>query len=322
MATARVPLTSPAHLSAGRRSLFMAGVLLAIGAFVVTFLLGSFMVLRSQQIIGGVSVVVASRDIQAREALNSGSVQIVSYPSNLVPNGAMTGIAQANGKFAVRAIGKGEVFTPAMVSAQPVDANGAVQAFLPIPEGSVAFTIPTSELRGVGGYVAPGDYLDVIATVNSGMFGAKTPKLVTKTIITNLYVLRVGPQNPAGQSAATGVVSSLTVIINSCDAEMWSWMLAISATGDGSITLRYVLRSFQDYPKTSPSPGAGVSASPAPGASPATTSSTATTGSAASASPAPGQQPGTATAANACPLGGTSGISAAQVDARFGFSKI
>lgn len=305
MATARVPLTSPAHLPAGRRHLFMAGLLLALGAFVVTLVLGSFMVLRSQQIIGGESVVVASRDIQPREALNAGSVEVVSYPSNLVPSHALKGMVAANGKFALTTISKGEVVTSGMISSQPEGRAIVAQEYLPIPEGYVAFTIPTSELDGVAGYVSPGDYIDVIATVSTSLFGASKVKTVTKTIFTNLHVIRVGPGTPNGEVAAGGVSSSLTVIINSCDAEMWSWLLGKAGQ---DATLRYELRSYKNYPSTSPSPGAGTaSATPSP----------AGTG---SASPAPGKS--SAASTTVCPVGGTSGIGPAQVDARFGFTKI
>lgn len=303
MAVTRLPLNSPAHISSGRRQLFVVGVLLALAAFGVTLLLGSFMVLRSQQIVGGESVVVASRDIQARESLNSGAVEIVSYPSNLVPGGALTSLNAAYGNYAVTNISKGEPLTAAMVSSQPESAQQIGTGYLDIPQGDVAFTIPTSEQEGVGGYIAPGDYLDVIATVNTTVFGASSPKVVTKTVFTDLHVIRVGPQTGTTQGTAGGVSSSLTVVINSCDAEMWSWLL-------GNATLRYELRSYMNYP--SPSPSAATSAQG---------SSTAAGASTASAQGAPAASANTA-AANACPLGGTSGIGPTQVDKRFGFTKI
>ena len=318
MATARVPLSSPAQLPAGRRHLFMAGLLLALAAFVATFLLGSFMVLRSQQIVGGQSIAVASRDIQAREELNSDAVSLVSYPSNLVPSTALTGMNQVNHQFATRAIAKGEVVTTAMVSAQPVKVTESAQAFLPIPAGSVAFTIPTSEMEGVAGYIAPGDYVDVIATVDQGMFpGGHVGKIVAKTIFTNLYVVRVGPQVAPAEGRPGGVSSSLTVIINSCDAEMWSWLLQTKLAQNGNYAiLRYELLSYHDYPPAPvPTTGSDTSASPSPAASPAATSA-GSTGSASSS------QTGTATTTNFCPLGGTTGIGAAQVEARFGFTRI
>jgi pilus assembly protein CpaB len=310
MATARVPLTSPAHLSAGRRSLFMAGVLIALGAFVVTFLLGSFMVLRSQQILGGVSVVVAARDIQPREQLTAGSVELSSYPSNLVPSGALTGIDSAKGKFALSAIAKGEVLTTTRISTRPESTTSVSQGYLPIPKGFVAFTIPTGEQEGVAGYVAPGDYIDVIVTINMQKFGGSSEVTVTKTVFTNVHVIRVGPQSGAAdaQGAAGGVSSSLTVIVSSCDAEMWSWFLANAA-------VRYELRAYQNYPAASPSPATGAEASPSPAGS--TTSSSAT--SATSATSAASTQTATTTA---CDLGGTTGIGPSQVDSRFHFKKI
>jgi len=311
MAVTRLPLNSPAHISSGRRQLFVVGVLPALAAFGVTLLLGSFMVLRSQQIVGGESIVVASRDIQARESLNSGAVEIVSYPSNLAPAGALTSLSAAYGNFALTNISKGEPLTAAMVSSQPEVAPQVGQEYLPIPAGYVAFTIPTSEQEGVGGYVAPGDYLDVIATVNTSVFGVTSPKTVTKTVFTNLHVIRVGPQTGTTQGTAGGVSSSLTVVVSSCDAEMWSWLL-------GNATLRYELRSYLNYPAASPSPAAATQPSPAAAGAAAGTS---TTSGAASTANAPAATADTA-AANGCAVGGTSGIGPAQVDKRFAFTKI
>lgn len=289
----------------------MAGVLIALGAFVVTFLLGSFMVLRSQQIIGGVSVVVASRDIQPRESLNAGSVEVVSYPSNLVPSGALTGIDSAKGKFALTAISKGAVLTSTMVSTQPEGTATVAQEYLPIPQGYVAFTIPTSEQEGVAGYVSPGDYLDVIATINTSIFGASNAKTVTKTIFTNLHVIRVGPMTSSATGAAGGVSSSLTVVVNSCDAELWSWLL-------GNATLRYELRSYKDYPSPSPSSAAQGSSSSSSTTAASPSPAQGAAGSTAATNPATG----TATGTTVCAVGGTKGIGPAQVDARFGFTKI
>jgi pilus assembly protein CpaB len=240
MAVSRA-LPSVPTLSAGRRRLFLLGILLSLGAFAMTFMLGTLMVLRSQAAVGDVPVVVAARDIQAREPLTADALQVVSYPANLAPTGAISSVQAATGKFSVAAISKRQPLTSAMLSAQ-ADASVPVnRAYLPIPVGFVALTIPTSEQEGVAGYIAPGDYIDVVTTVNTAVFGQNPGKTVTRTIFTNVHVIRVGPDaGVTREGAAGGVSSSLTVLATSCDAEMWSWLLT-------NATMRYELRSYKDY---------------------------------------------------------------------------
>jgi Flp pilus assembly protein CpaB len=311
MAASRVSLSPAGHLSTGRRFLFGLGVLLAAAGFLVTLVLGSFLIMRAQQVTGGVPVVVAAHDVQARQSLDAASVEIVTYPSNLAPANALTTLDAAVGKFALTNITERQVLTSAMVSSQPVSEQAAGQSYLPIPDGSVALTIPTSEQEGVAGYISPGDYIDVVATLSTSVFGQQPAKTVTKTIFTNLHVIRVGPETASAQGAAGGVSSSLTVIVSSCDGEMLSWLL-------NNANLRYELRSYKNYP--SPSPTAAAS----PGSASSTPSGAANAaGANAAGAGTTGSTPVATTAAvSACPVGGTAGIGPGQVDARFGFTKI
>src|SRR5260370_27171962 len=82
------------------------------------------------------------------------------------------------------------------VVAKPSQALGSQSEFLPIPSGYVALTIPTSEQQGVADYIQPDDYISVIATVSAG------GKVASKTIFTNLHVIKVGTNGSSGGSAA------------------------------------------------------------------------------------------------------------------------
>jgi Flp pilus assembly protein CpaB len=311
MAASRVSLSPAGHLSTGRRFLFMLGVVLAGAGFLVTLVLGSFLIMRAQQVTGGVPVVVAAHDVQAREALDAASVEIVTYPSNLAPTNALTALDAAVGKYALTDITERQVLTSAMVSSQPVTEQAVGQSYLPIPDGSVALTIPTSEQEGVAGYISPGDYIDVIATLSTSVFGQQPAKTVTKTIFNNLHVIRVGPETAATQGSVGGVSSSLTVVVSSCDGEMLSWLL-------NNANMRYELRSYKNYPSPSPTAAASPVTTSSAGAGAANAAGANAGGTGASGSP----QGATHATASACPVGGTAGIGPAQVDARFGFTKI
>jgi len=143
-----------------------------------------------------------------------------------------------------------------IVKGQPISANLVVSAsdpisaqlptsFLPIPEGYVAVTLPTSEQQGVGGFIAVGDYIDVVAALNTAQLSPSRPRTVVQTVFEDVYVIRVGPQSLAQrQSQVQGVASSITVVMTRCDAEYMDWLLL-------NATLRYLLLSSKDY-KTSP----------------------------------------------------------------------
>jgi Flp pilus assembly protein CpaB len=135
---------------------------------------------------------------------------------------------------------KGMIPLVTILSGQAITSNDVVKAsqalgsqsqYLPIPSGYVALTIPTSEQQGVADYIQPDDYISVIATVQLG------GKVASKTIFTNLHVIRVGTN---GSAAASGAVTSLTVVVTQCQAEIITWFLSYAA-------LKYSLESYQDY---------------------------------------------------------------------------
>jgi len=104
--------------------------------------------------------------------------------------------------------------------------------------------VPTGELLGVGGYPQVGDRITMLATVNTSIFGAGLQVPVVRTVFSNLYILRVGP---ATAQSATGVSSSLTLLVTGCDAEYLFWLL-------NNATLKYTLESFRDYTATPSQP--------------------------------------------------------------------
>jgi pilus assembly protein CpaB len=228
-----------------RTPLFIFGVALALVAFLVMFAFGVVFVGR-QQISGQVPVVVAKSQIDARTPITPDMLTVTSLPANAVPQGTFLHISEVTGMAAVVQIVKGQPISANLVVSNPdLISTGITTVFLPIPKGSVALTLPTSEQQGVAGFVAQGDYIDVIAAVNTGQISPSRPRTVVQTVFTNLYVLRVGAQSLAQrQGQAQGVASSITVLMTPCDAEYMDWLLL-------NATLRYTLMSNADY-KTSP----------------------------------------------------------------------
>jgi Flp pilus assembly protein CpaB len=178
------------------------------------------------------NVVVATKDLQPRVAIDAGSLELRSIPVPAsYPKVFFTRIQDVQGLIPLVSIPNGAAVTSSDVS-KPNGALGSQSEYLPIPSGYVAITIPTSEQQGVANYIQPEDYISVIATVSTGS------KVATKTIFTNVHVIRVGTQGTSGSTATNA--SSLTVVVTECQAEVITWFLDFAA-------LKYVLESFKDY---------------------------------------------------------------------------
>lgn len=231
----------PAPRTAGMRTpLFLVGVGMALIAFIAMFAFGILFANRSLP--GSqVSMVVAAEDIPAREAIIPSMLTIANVPQSVVPPHAYTRLTDPIGYSALVPIFKGQAITTNVVSTNRDLIASSQLSYLPIPQGDVAITIPSSELQGVGGYVVPGDYIDIIATANSDLFFSKPSRFTTRTVFTDVKVIRVGPPTSApNPSQAVGVTASLTVIVTQCDAAYLEWLMA-------NVTLKYILLSNKDY---------------------------------------------------------------------------
>jgi Flp pilus assembly protein CpaB len=249
--------------SGGGRIFIIIGLVLALVAFGLVVLFSSFGGPRG---VGGGScpcdlVVYANKDIALRTQITTiDQVKVKSIPDAYKPAGAVvidsansskdTGAQNAAALKAVQSfIAEVNIATdqPLLTSmlAKPGDTiTGAQAAFLPIPPGYVAMTLPTSELIGVAGYPQPGDYIGVIASAGNKLTG------VSVTVVTQLHILRVGPANLSVTAASnngtnssagtTAPASSLTVLTTPCQSELITWF-------QQNTIVRYELESYKDY---------------------------------------------------------------------------
>jgi Flp pilus assembly protein CpaB len=222
------------------RLYIIIGAVLAVLAFAAAAGLASLSLLPGTTT--GTRVVVARNDISARTKIQASDLQLSTV--NPAPKEAFTSISQVAGKGARVDIPAGDPVSANLIAPAGDLLSTSDVAFLPIPSGYVALTVPTGELLGVGGYPQVGDRITMLATVNTSIFGSGLQVPVVRTVFSNLYILRVGPV--AAQSAA-GVSSSLTLLVTGCDAEYLFWLL-------NNATLKYTLESFRDYAATPSQP--------------------------------------------------------------------
>lgn len=107
-------------------------------------------------------IVVAGQDISFGTPLNSQNLRVANFPANSVPVGAFTSLEAATkgGRVALRPIVVGEPVLASKVSG--ADGRAVLSANLPV--GKLAFSIPVNAVSGVGGFVRPGDIVDVLLT--------------------------------------------------------------------------------------------------------------------------------------------------------------
>lgn len=245
-------VATPSRPKAGGGRLYVViGTVLALLSVVLFFVLGG--VLTGSHSGSSQKVVVAAKPIALRQVITSDEVTLEDVSP--APKSAYTATKLVVGQAAELNILEGQVITTSMVTKSPDQIAGPAPAYLPIPAGFVAISIPTSEQQGVAGYPQPGDYITVVATIKvksdsiaTKGYSGDAAQDVTKTVFTNLRIIRVGPasytssgSNGSSQSNQTqGVASSLTVLMTECDAEYMNWFLQTAI-------VHYQLESYKDY---------------------------------------------------------------------------
>jgi pilus assembly protein CpaB len=132
-----------------------------------------------------VAVVVMKSSVPAHEEINQAEVELKQFPREQVPSDALRLPAEAVGSIARTELSAGSILKRSDVS--PRSAMRGL-TFV-IPEGMRAVTVALDPISGVGGFVFPGDRVDVLATFNAG----REPTL-TKTIVQDVEVLAMNEQ--------------------------------------------------------------------------------------------------------------------------------
>ncbi|MES9858481.1 MAG: Flp pilus assembly protein CpaB [Sedimenticola sp.] len=179
-------------------------------------------------------VVVAANDLDVGMRLDKVMLKTVEWPTKAIPKNAFTSIEAAVGK--EPRIILHEMKTDEIVLPYKVSPEGARGGLTPrIPENMRAITISVNEIRGVAGFVLPGNNVDLLLT---STFGKKGRAPVTRTLLQNVLVLGVA-QEASQKKDAPKVVKSVTLQVTPKQSQI----LTLAQTV-GTLTL--VLRNEGD----------------------------------------------------------------------------
>jgi Flp pilus assembly protein CpaB len=207
-------------------------------------------------------VVVAKQSIASRHLITADDLDFAKVSAGLI--NVYTKKSDVIGLIAEIQITKGSILNSDMLARDiGLVSAGAAPAYLPLPKGWVALTVPTGEQVGVAGHITLGDYITVIASGSLSLFPKPGAKIggsgnVSKTVFPDVRIIGLGPatanMQPAGGATSVGgtqpqnggITSSLTIEMTQCDAEFFTWFL-------NNMQVKYTLKSFADYDTTPPS---------------------------------------------------------------------
>jgi pilus assembly protein CpaB len=207
-----------------------------------------------------VDVVVASKPIRANQMIDKDSVKVVKT-LEILPTQYYTKIEDVVGYTPLIDIDSGQPLTPQMVKGNPVAKQ--------IPPGTKAVSLTLTDVIGVGGFVRPGDIVDVLVYLRNDQSNKVDPaqaRILQKDALVVAYddhVLMppaVDKNNPNAQQQQPQR-RERTVVVAVPDAEVTRVMLGASL---GDVRLALHGQSDSPAPATAAAPAdAAAQAAPA-----------------------------------------------------------
>jgi len=156
-------------------------------------------------------IVVASQEILPGARLSSANLTLADWPQSNVPKGAFDSIDALKDRIAVSKLSPGQPLMAAELAA-PGSGAGLVAIIAP---GMRAMAIRVDEVIGVGGFILPNTYVDVIGVKQ---IGNDTNNKIAETLLKKIKVLAVAQETQTEEGKAK-LVRTVTLEIRPRDAE-------------------------------------------------------------------------------------------------------
>lgn len=204
------------------RAIAMIGFSLLIGLVAVVL---AARWISQQASLATTQVVVASRDVDLGSVLNPSMMQIVTWPSGSIPDGAINDLNTLDGRVVKTSVLRGEPLLEAKLA--PVGTKGGLSAV--INEGKRAITVKVNEVIGVAGFALPGNHVDVMVNTQD-----TADKPISKIVLEQILVLAVA-QEASRDETKPKVVNAVTLEVTPEEAEKLDLARSI---GNLSLVLR------------------------------------------------------------------------------------
>jgi pilus assembly protein CpaB len=246
----------------GSRALIMLAFALIAGVAAV-ILAGRWLTQQTQVVSS--QIAVASRDVGLGQPITANLLQMVPWPSSAMPSGSFKDLKELEGRVVIVAMQRGEPVLEAKLA--PVGTKGGLSAV--IPQGKRALTVRVNEVVGVAGFALPGNYVDVMVSMQDDR-----KQQVSKIVLEKILVLAVA-QEASRDDTKPKVVNAVTLEVTPQEAEkldlarsVGTLSLALRNQIDANPTLTEGVRKDDLLGHKAPPPPAPVAAAPVTAAPP------------------------------------------------------
>lgn len=169
--------------------------------------------------IQGQAVMVAKTNIPPKTVITESMVKEISVPKDYIQPNAIQEKTKVIG-----AVAKELIVAEGQITARQLALSGKPAGFTGvIPAGKRAMTLAVTDESGVAGFTKPGDYVDVIVTLNQQLVGESSSKIILRNIQvlaanreteedTNAAVSNVKSSNPAKTTTVTLAVDPMEAL--------------------------------------------------------------------------------------------------------------
>lgn len=174
-------------------------------------------------------VVVASAEMQFGETIDESMLKVVDWPKDAFPEGAFTAksdVISDGNRRVLTTIFPGEP----IINAKLTGKNGRAGLAGIIGDGMRAVTIPVNTVNGVGGFIQPGDRVDILLIKDDTQDNTTTSEI----LMGNVKILSVD-QNAGARNETAQLANSITIETDTKGAKKIAWALNV---GTLSLTLR------------------------------------------------------------------------------------
>ena len=150
------------------------------------------------------AVLVSKRDIPEGSVIEPEMLETAVVPNRFIQPQAVTSLDRIAGMITIAPISKGEQISLSKLSQSRRSGGGDLSGVT--PSGKRAISIVVDNIASLSGMIQPGDYVDVLATIQipeKGADGQVTAQMAVVPLFQNILVLAVGA-NTGGMSVSSG----------------------------------------------------------------------------------------------------------------------
>ena len=184
-----------------------------------------------------VQIVVAQENVPEGTTLQTGHVTRSAIPKKFVQPYTTSRVEELLGLVTTAPIAKGEQIMGTKLR-RPGETTAESKLSELTPQGKRAVTVATDVVSAVGGFVRPGDTVDVLWTISVPQASGQGSELATMTLFQDVTVLTVGNQLPGQKAPKEGTLETTNAVTLALSPQEASFLLFAKEQGKIQLSLR------------------------------------------------------------------------------------